>query len=140
MRDINETNDASASNIEPEKAWSRKSESPHASANARKVTTPQGTALMKATLRDTAYPEKTNEVTNTAKSASVSWDYVTEHDMGEEEYDIIVTQASVSDDEQIVIGRAHLRDGFYDLDDSLPMDPVQVESSSTVQHPCQPPS
>ncbi|CAL9699778.1 unnamed protein product [Knipowitschia caucasica] len=57
--------------------------------------------------------------------------------MGEEEDVIIVTQPSLSDDEEIVIGRDPLSDGIYDLDDTLPMDSVQVESFPTVQEPCQ---
>ena len=127
--DINETIDASASNTESENARAVESKSQHASAyeTAWAETSPQGTSLMKTTLQDNAYPENKNEVTNKPTSASVSWDSVTELDMGQEEDVIIVTQASVSDDEEMVIGGAYLCDGFHDLDDTLPMDPGQVE-------------
>ncbi|CAL9692657.1 unnamed protein product [Knipowitschia caucasica] len=136
--DVNET-----SNIQSENVCALGKEPPHASAHgtASAVTTPQGTALIKATLKDISFPDQTNEVADTAMSAHISLDTVpwlsAEYDMGEEEDVIIVTQPSLSDDEEIVIGRDPLSDGIYDLDDTLPMDSVQVESFPTVQEPCQ---
>ncbi|XP_041861569.1 uncharacterized protein LOC121652708 isoform X2 [Melanotaenia boesemani] len=122
--DMTETLDISASNIESENEWTLENESPQAAQ------------------QDTAFSDETNKVTDTATSASASWDSVTffssDNDMGEEEHIILVTQASVSDDEEVVIGHASLCDGFYELDDTLPLDPVQVESSLRVQNPCQP--
>lgn len=59
---VNETRNYSASNVESENVWALESEPPHASAHgtASAVTTPQGTALIKATLKYNTFPDKTN--------------------------------------------------------------------------------